>query len=48
MMKDNLGGVIMEEFVGLHSKMQSFRKENNENGGSKMNLKMYNKIKIQV
>ena len=48
MMKDNLGGVIMEEFVGLHSQMQSFRKENSENGGSKMNLKMYNKIKIQV
>ena len=48
MMKDNLSGVIMEEFVGLHSKMQSFKKENNEDGGSKMNLKMYNKIKIQV
>ena len=33
MMKDDLGGVIMEEFVGLHSKMHSFKKENNEDWG---------------
>ena len=30
MMKDDLGGVIMEEFIGLHSKMHFFKKENNE------------------
>lgn len=33
MMKDDLGGVIMEEFVGLHSEVHSFKKENNEDWG---------------
>ena len=33
MMKDDLGGGIMEGFVKLHLKMYSFKKENNEEGG---------------
>ena len=50
-MKDEYGGVIIDEFVGLKSKMYSIKKNGSESSTAKggkqnlMNLKMFSLIK---